>query len=472
MVQPMASGALSVFLSGVRVAEISRSRGGDLSLRYVEGARALDATPLSLALPRSAERYSHGRVSHWIDGLVPERSEARQGIARHHGLDSTDAFDLLHAIGLDCAGAVQFCAPGGEERIARVGRLKPESNSEIEARLAEMEMDEFASWTKSDEHWSLAGYQPKFTLRHKNARWYSAHGSEPSTHIFKPGVHAIRMQSLDEHITLDAARRLGLNCAESNWVEFKSQSAIVVERYDRRVDTDGGVTRLHQEDLHQAIGLGKSKYDKPGKNSVTAEAILDALKGWSTSREEEDFNIRGFVDALVFSAVSASTDGHAKNYSVFLNGESVRLAPLYDIASDLPYSLEEDTLAMAIGGERRYSALETAHWASLAGAAGLETDYVLGRVRFMTDGAHDAFAEAFAGVGDAADEMRDHTLPVLDEHVNDLAARARRGVMRGPGPGKSAMSVETRSDEVLVPEHTRNGRTVRAHLRRSRRAAQ
>jgi serine/threonine-protein kinase HipA len=39
---------------------------------------------------------------------------------------------------------------------------------------------------------------------------------------------------------------------------------------------------------------------------------------------------RAFYDALVFNVISACTDAHAKNYSVILEGRSVRLAPLYD----------------------------------------------------------------------------------------------------------------------------------------------
>ncbi|WP_225160046.1 HipA domain-containing protein [Bradyrhizobium sp. BRP56] len=52
---------------------------------------------------------------------------------------------------------------------------------------------------------------------------------------------------------------------------------------------------------------------------------------------------------------SGGTDAHAKNYSLLLaNGPTVRLAPLYDIASILTYDdvdLQKMKLAMKIGGE-------------------------------------------------------------------------------------------------------------------------
>ncbi|HEY0691385.1 MAG TPA: HipA domain-containing protein [Kribbella sp.] len=46
---------------------------------------------------------------------------------------------------------------------------------------------------------------------------------------------------------------------------------------------------------------------------------------------------RAFLDALVWNWVIAGTDAHAKNYSLLLLGNQVRLAPFYDVASALPY---------------------------------------------------------------------------------------------------------------------------------------
>jgi hypothetical protein len=44
-----------------------------------------------------------------------------------------------------------------------------------------------------------------------------------------------------------------------------------------------------------------------------------------------------FAGALAFNWLIASTDAHAKNYGLLLAGRQIRLAPLYDIASILPY---------------------------------------------------------------------------------------------------------------------------------------
>ena len=48
-------------------------------------------------------------------------------------------------------------------------------------------------------------------------------------------------------------------------------------------------------------------------------------------------NIRAFTDGILASYLVGATDSHAKNYSLLLDGASVRLAPLYDLASVFPY---------------------------------------------------------------------------------------------------------------------------------------
>jgi serine/threonine-protein kinase HipA len=63
--------------------------------------------------------------------------------------------------------------------------------------------------------------------------------------------------------------------------------------------------------------------------------------------------VQRFVDALIWNWVIGGTDAHAKNYSLLLASDGVRLAPLYDIASALPYGMHERRLKMAmkIGGD-------------------------------------------------------------------------------------------------------------------------
>ena len=58
---------------------------------------------------------------------------------------------------------------------------------------------------------------------------------------------------------------------------------------------------------------------------------------------------------LFFNVLIGGTDAHAKNYSLLLSGNGALLAPMYDVASGLPYELlrRHGRLAMGVGGENR-----------------------------------------------------------------------------------------------------------------------
>lgn len=75
-----------------------------------------------------------------------------------------------------------------------------------------------------------------------------------------------------------------------------------------------------------------------------------------------------FVDALALNWLIAGTDAHAKNYSLLLAGSQVRLAPLYDVASILPYDIDVlgQELAMKIGGEYRLKVIGARNWQNWA----------------------------------------------------------------------------------------------------------
>ena len=94
------------------------------------------------------------------------------------------------------------------------------------------------------------------------------------------------------------------------------------------------------------------KYENGG--GPGAKAIVDLLRATSTKPGED---VGTFVDSLAYAWLVAGTDAHAKNYSVLIGAEGgARLAPLYDVASALPYQkarARKLKLAMKIGGKYR-----------------------------------------------------------------------------------------------------------------------
>jgi hypothetical protein len=80
----------------------------------------------------------------------------------------------------------------------------------------------------------------------------------------------------------------------------------------------------------------------------------------------------------------ASTDGHSKSYGLLIGaGGQVRLAPLCDLASILPYTdmnLLKAKLAMKIGGEYLLGSIGLYRWEKMAAELRLESEALIQRV--------------------------------------------------------------------------------------------
>jgi serine/threonine-protein kinase HipA len=389
---------LAVLLEGDHVATLEQTRAS-FRLEYLDDAS--HDTPLSLALARGTA-YTGARVSRFVSGLLPEDANARAAIARQHGVEPSNLMGLLHAIGKDCAGAVQFCLESEvDETIARSGSRVPCSDADIEARLAALDMDEAASWTMPDEHWSLGGTQQKFALRQQNGHWFTAHGAEPTSHIVKPGIRRMRLQALAEHVTMAAAASLGIAAARTEYREFLSETALVVERFDRAPTPDGGLRRTHQEDVCQALGISE-KYEDQGGPSVGQIARLFREHA-ATSAQAEDAVAR-FADMVIFNTVVAAPDAHARNYAVLLARDSVTLAPMYDAATGAPYPRAggaSPKVAMAIGDQFALDQITPDSWRAFARDTRLDVDYVSERVAYFASHAPEAILSALSQVKSA-----------------------------------------------------------------------
>jgi serine/threonine-protein kinase HipA len=395
---------LAVFLSGTRVGTLSQSAG--LSFAYDEDYLAQqDPTPLSLSMPLRGAPFGNRVTRSWVEGLLPGDPRVRARVAARGEVKASNPLAVLSIIGLDCPGAVQVCEVDRTDEVRHDGLLVPVDEAWIGARLALLRRDD-AAWQVADERWSLGGGQSKFTLaRGIDGQWYDPRGAAPSTHIVKPGVHHAKHQALNEHVSLIALRGLGIPVAPSRYVEFDGEPAIVVERFDRGRQGPT-VVRRHAEDLCQALG-NQTIYERDG--GPTATQILDLLGDRAGKRSK----LR-FVEALIGTYLLGSPDGHARNYSVLLEGGQAALAPLYDVASSLPYDIADSgimtlrTIAIAIGGEHTFGMVGLAQWQRFFAANSIDADWGIDTIKRQATRLPDALADAFAeltGVA-ATDELR------------------------------------------------------------------
>ncbi len=387
--------SLTVMLDDAVAGTITRLQDGRLRFDYDDSYRAVpSAPPLSVSMPKLVRTHSDGIVTPWLWGLLPDNEAVLARWARNFHT-STSPFALLCTpVGHDCAGAVRFApAEDVDELIAQPGAVAWLSEHDVAQRLRELREDT-TSWLGRDfsGQFSLAGAQAKTALLFQNERWGLPSGSAATSHILKPAVAGFDDHDLNEHLCLDAARRAGLAVARTRVERFEDESAIVVDRYDRRL-IEGKLIRIHQEDVCQALGVPpERKYQNRGGPGPGDVARL--LREVMPARAANDAIWR-FFDALAWNWLIVGTDAHAKNYSLLLAAADVRLAPLYDIASALPYDTHERELrfAMKIGGDYRVLPYHDT-WPAAARELGLDPDAARERLLELARRAPDAFAES------------------------------------------------------------------------------
>ena len=316
--------------------------------------------------------------------------------------------------------APAVCWPGsppGPRTPPEVAWLTP---AEVEERLRILRNDNSA-WRLEEDvgQFSLAGAQSKTALTLEDGRWGIPRGATPTTHILKPPIPGFDGHCENEHLCLAVAGALGIPVARSRVRRFGEETAIVVERYDR-FTAGGRHWRLHQEDLCQALGRSPLiKYESEG--GPGCRDIAGAIRS-HCSRPGED--LRTFVKAVALNWVLGGTDAHARNFSLLIGAGGVaRLAPLYDLASVLPYPghyAPRLKLAMKVGGESRLGYVQVRHWERFAAEVGLPSGEVLGICESVAAAIPGLFAEV---VATARSEGLDH--PVVERLEREVPKRAQ-----------------------------------------------
>lgn len=413
---------LVALANGRVMGAVHRDARGQLAFEYDEGWSRNDAAyPLSLSMPLTVPNHGHDQIEPWLWGLLPDNENVLTRWARTFHVSARNAFSLLRATGEDCPGAVQLVRPERVDRVmAPAGRqVVWLTAAEVEARLRTLRMDDSAWRLDGDEgQFSLAGAQSKTALLQEDGRWGIPQGATPTTHILKPPIPGFPGHCENEHLCLALAEALGIPTARSLVGRFGQETAIVVERYDR-IRAAGRLVRLHQEDLCQTLARSPfNKYQSDG--GPGCRDIAGAIQS-HCGRPGED--LRTFVKAIAVNWVIGGTDAHARNFSLLIGaGGNARLAPLYDLASALPYPghyAPRLKLAMKIGGESRLGYIQVRHWARFAAEVGLPPEEVLGICESVAAETPDRFADVVAA---ALSEGLDH--PIIERLKREVTSHA------------------------------------------------
>ena len=316
---------------------------GGISQGELTGGGNLNVTGGTLAIEGLNARYNA------LTSISPNAEvslDNTQGLGRGNIANDgllTLKFDLLSEIGRDSVGAVTLI-PEDETVTHPIMAWEKLTEARLEEVLTAYKADIPLGMIREENDFriSVAGAQEKTALLRIGNDWCIPKGITPTTHIIKLPIGEIRQpnatldlsQSVDnEYYCLLLAKELGLNVPDAEIIKAGNVRALAVERFDRRWNAERTVLlRLPQEDMCQTFGLPSSvKYESDGGPGIAR--IMAFLMGSSEALKDR----YDFMKFQVFQWLIGATDGHAKNFSVFIQaGGSYRLTPFYDIISAFP----------------------------------------------------------------------------------------------------------------------------------------
>ena len=376
--------ALVVWRDARRVGRLDTAPNGDVRFTY-DASVAADPHPadrVGFRCPVRAAPYVGPDAAAVFENLLPEGG-LRDALGQATKHDPSDTVGLLGVVGAECAGALQLWPEDVEPPAEAAYDPVTETTLMTAFESAGGQLRQVTGRA------SLSGAQPKLVLWRRPPVGATAlhtvdHQPEyrlprdgaPTTVVVKrpsssfPGVleaELVGMRLMEAAGVLTASStpcRVAPTCHES-------------ARFDRTMDPDGTVHRVHAEDGCQLTGrVSRQKY--AGAGGVTYHDLVAVLRrvGAQPASDREQL-----LRWAVANAVMGNYDAHAKNLSVLYDpAGTVRLAPAYDVVVTTLFAGLDQTLALAFGGTTHPAALTPQRLRSVA----REFDVALPQVTALT----------------------------------------------------------------------------------------
>lgn len=233
---------MTVWYRSLPIGYLTPNQQGGFLFSYADDwIHRADSFPISLSLPLS-EPVDQDRADAFFSNLLPE-GPGKERLCRQLGISLDNRYEILTAIGHDCAGALVI----GD----RPGAIEPPRYEAFGAdELTNLVRNRPALPVLADGKYvrfSLAGSASKWAIVASGDRFFWPQGSAPSTHILKVYDQRFSHAPCNEAFTAFLAARLGLAMASTT----PTNDYLLIERYDRTWE-NGMPVRLHQEDAAQA----------------------------------------------------------------------------------------------------------------------------------------------------------------------------------------------------------------------------
>lgn len=388
------SDILNVWYEHSLVGQIWRDVTGKMGFHYNEDWMT-KGFPISQQLPLNRREYSptEGQAHKFFANLLPEAG------ARHHIIKDRkivdDDFELLKEIGGECAGAFSILLPNSSvEEVSDYQHLNNETLKKVLLRKGNITNFDLK---EKKPRLSLAGAQDKLPILFQNNNYFLPLGSAPSTHLLKFETADYSHVPAYEYILSKLASVIGLPVVECKFQKYNKNNFLLIKRYDRVLEKDGSIRRIHQEDFCQALGYAYTrKYQAEG--GPTFKQCYEMVLNVSATPIVDTENL---LKWQMFNFLAGNSDGHAKNLAIVYNQQTGVMAPFYDLVCTRAIAQIDSKLAMAIGGEFDPGKVSLAHWQNLAKECKVREEYLL---KLLEETAHSLIQNASAVIKNFEDE--------------------------------------------------------------------
>ena len=356
---------LNVFLNSRLVGRLHRQRSGAIEFRYDRSWLDREHTlPISISLPLREDRYLGDPVTAVFDNLLPDPEPVRRRIAERVGAE-----------GPGCVQPADQARPRLRGRVAvSARRARPRSGGTGGRPAPGRRRDRGEN--PQPGH-APAGARRRSRVPHLDRRSAGENGPSP---LEREVARPARDDGDDAHH--ETANR---RAAERRRPQSKRGKRVSVPQADRR-------TRPAQRDRRDrglrtasafwrstgstASGQGttvccvcrrkivarRCRCRRPSSTMPTGAPAWPTFSTCSAAATNPAADQRAFIKAQIAFWLLGATDGHAKNFSIFLMpGGRFRMTPLYDVISAQPAvdagQLRENgfKLALAVGDKRHYA---------------------------------------------------------------------------------------------------------------------
>ena len=285
---------------------------------------------ISLSMPVRLPGYSREAIHPIFEQNIPEgfvRERITERLRKHIRIDEMLFLALQRSYGI---GRIGFKSEQFKENDIKTENLAEILQWQGKESLFEELIDKYLLQT------SISGVQPKVLIRDNRATFQT-----PGL-IVKSGLDEYPGLAVNEFICMSAAQKCNLRVPD--FYLSDDRTLFVMHRFD--LNKDG--THIGLEDF--SVLLGERAQDKyMGSYDVLANVI--AMYCASPRKDMESF-----FKTLVLSVAVGNGDAHKKNFSLVYDDikrpETIRLSPVYDIVSTLPY-LPNDTPALKMNGSKK-----------------------------------------------------------------------------------------------------------------------